>query len=279
MNQSPGRFAKKSLGQNFLSDQTVIQKISDAIPEETPLLLEIGPGRGALTFKIFERAKKFCVIEKDDTLVESIRRELSGLGKGDFVWHGDALEFPYGEIWERTKSSVDTPLTIAGNLPYNVATEILLRLLPLAERIERMVLMFQKEVGERLGADSNTKAYGSLSILAQNWYDVKKLMIVKPGAFKPAPKVDSIVLTFVRRPKPQIDLSDRERFLRFEKLIRSAFAYRRKTVENSLKIAQSHRDWKKVLAEAGIEGKRRAETISIAEFKTLLEVTEKLDPV
>lgn len=274
MSETKKPFAKKSLGQNFLADQTVVQKIADAIPDETPLLLEIGPGRGALTFKVVDKAQVFCAIEKDDELVESMRRELTGLGKGDYVWHDDALEFPFAEIWERTKSDPHKPLTIIGNLPYNVATEILLRLLPLAPRIQRMVLMFQKEVGDRLAGQPNSKAYSSLSILTQNWFRVEKLLIVPPGAFRPAPKVNSIVLTFDRRERPQVDLSSSERFLRFEKMLRSAFAYRRKTIQNSLGIAQGHRDWPTLLAAAGIDPSRRAETVSIGEFEKLLDAVE-----
>jgi 16S rRNA (adenine1518-N6/adenine1519-N6)-dimethyltransferase len=268
------RFAKKSLGQNFLVDRTVIDAITQAVPAETPLLLEIGPGRGALTFQLCERAQTFCVLEKDDILVESIRQELQPVGKGDFVWHGDALEFPYVDIWNRARISHDTPLVVAGNLPYNVATEILLRLLNLAPRISRMVLMFQKEVGQRIAASPNSKAYASLSVLTQNWFETKQLCLVKPGAFRPSPKVDSVVITFTKRPQPLIPATYPERYALLEKILRASFAYRRKTVLNSLNIAYPRGDWPKLLAAAGIDPIRRAETIAPLEFLKLLEAAE-----
>jgi len=271
------RYAKKSLGQNFLIDTTVIDKIVQAVPDESPLVLEIGPGRGAITYRICDRAKTFCVIEKDDVLVEGIRTELGAVGKGQFIWHGDALEFPYPEIWSMTRLDPQTPLIVVGNLPYNVATEILLRILPLGGRISKMVLMFQREVGFRLAGQPNSKAYSSLSILTQNWFEVKTLVQVKPAAFKPAPKVDSAVLEFNRRTKPLVDLSDAARYLRMEKMLRACFAYRRKTIENSLQLADGGRPWKIILERANIEGKRRAENLAISEFIQLLEAMEDLE--
>lgn len=269
------RFAKKSLGQNFLVDASVIQTIADAIPQDTPLLLEIGPGRGAITYKVCEKAKVFCVIEKDDVLVEAVRKELTGIGKGQFIWHGDALEFPYSHIWEHTNLPAETPLTIVGNLPYNVATEILLRILPLGPRVQKMVLMFQKEVGQRLAASPNSKAYSSLSVLSQNWFEVKQLLLIKPEAFRPAPKIYSVVLEFKRRPKALVDLSNPERYRLMEKILRACFAYRRKTISNSLQLADGGRPWKTLLEHAKIDAGRRAESVTIPEFVQLLEAVEQ----
>lgn len=266
--------AKKSLGQHFLKDQKVIEQIVTAIPQETNFLLEIGPGPGAITYKIYDRAKVFCVLEKDDDFADNLKRELLNLGKKNFIFHEDALIFSFGQLWDLCHVPADTELVVAGNLPYNVATEIVLRLLKQSHRISRMILMFQKEVGERLAAHPNSKAYSSLSLLAQNFFTIKKLCLVKPGAFQPPPKVDSIVLQFDRLPSPILDLKNSERYDLFEKIIRAAFAYRRKTLSNSLSIARPEFKWQSILSHANIDGKRRAENLDIHDFGKILEAVE-----
>jgi len=278
-------FAKKSLGQHYLSDKNAIEKIAAAVPENIPLLLEIGPGRGAITTSIYNRAEHFCVLEKDDFLFEKIQETLRIEGKERFLaWNEDALSFDYGKVWSETGLSETTPLVVASNLPYNIATEILLRLLRWEKRIPFMVLMFQKEVGQRLAANPNSKAYGSLSVITQNFYHVEVLQILKPGAFRPPPKVDSIVLTFSRKEKPVIDFVNEEEFLRFEKLVRALFAYRRKTLENNLKIAGGKLPWKllhnkeglqEFLSAVNMDGIRRAETLSLEDFSRLFRYLEK----
>ena len=274
-------FAKKSLGQNFLVDQQAISRIVEAVPMGTPLLLEIGPGRGALSTALFSRAKKFCVLEKDDLFAKNIGETLFVHGsRSHFIFHSDALEFEWDRLWKESESSVDTPLTICANLPYNVATEIFFRLMKIRERIPRMVLMFQKEVAQRIAAKPGTRNSGVLSIAAQNYYDVKIQQILKPGAFRPSPKVDSAVLEFQRLEKPVLEFPDQESFEQFLNLVRACFAHRRKTVENSLSMECSKISWLKdvgkknlqqALNELGISGQRRAETITIAEFGRIFE--------
>lgn len=274
-------FAKKSLGQNFLVDQGAIAKIAGAIPHGTPLLLEIGPGRGALSTELFPRTEKFCVLEKDDVFAKEISETIFVHGsRNHFVFHADALEFDWERVWNESDSAPGTPLAVCANLPYNVATEIFFRLLGLRERIPLMVLMFQKEVAERIAAKEGTRNSGVLSVAAQVFYDVKIQQTLKPGAFRPSPKVDSAVIEFRRREKPLIEFAVREEFEEFLNLVRACFAHRRKTLENSLSMETGKLGWvmepskvslQKKLAELGIDGIRRAETLTIAEFGKLYQ--------
>lgn len=270
------QFAKKSLGQNFLVDQNAIAKIVQAVPENTPYLLEIGPGRGALSTELYKRAQKFAVLEKDDLFAEKIEGTLFIHGSRNHqVFHADALEFDWSKLWGGLPQ--ETPLTIAANLPYNVATEILFRLLGLQSKIPLMVLMFQKEVGQRIAGQPNSKNYGAISVATQLFYDVKIQQILKPGAFRPSPKVDSIVLEFHRRAQPRLAFKPDEKD-RFLAMVKACFAHRRKTLENSLSMEMARLWWVKgvgkaelqqILAKAGIDGMRRAETITIEEFGKL----------
>lgn len=266
-------FAKKSLGQNFLVDKAAITKIAGGIPMGTPLLLEIGPGRGALSTELFPRAEKFCVLEKDDIFAKEIAETLFVHGsRAHTVFHADALEFDWERIWAESGSAPGTQLSVCANLPYNVATEIFFRLLRLRERIPVMVLMFQKEVAERIAAKEGSRDSGVLSVAAQVFYDVKVQQILKPGAFRPSPKVDSAVLEFRRREKPLLDFSSQEQFEEFLDLVRAGFSMRRKTLLNGLAMKLSHIPKAKLegmLEGLGIDPIRRAETLTIAEFGKL----------
>lgn len=277
-------FAKKSLGQNFLVDTNAIQKIVAAVPEEIDLLLEIGPGRGALSTQLFPKTKTFCVLEKDDLFAENIGGTLFIHGsRNHHVFHADALEFDWNRIWQETKLPENTELTVVANLPYNVATEILFRLFANAHRIPRMVLMFQKEVGVRIAAPPGTRNCGVISAAAQNIYSVKVQQILKPGAFRPSPKVDSVVLEFDRLQQPVVPMAPGE-LPKFTSLVKAAFAHRRKTLENSLGYEMGKLGWvnnpnkefvKKALAAAGIDGSRRAENLTLQDFGNLFRQLQK----
>jgi 16S rRNA (adenine1518-N6/adenine1519-N6)-dimethyltransferase len=279
MSERKNPFAKKSLGQNFLVDKAAIAKIVESIPEKTPLLLEIGPGRGAISSDLWKRAEVFCVLEKDDVFAEQIAETLFVHGsRNHHVFHADALEFDWEKLWSEPKLDPKTQLSVAANLPYNVATEILFRLLDRCERIPRMTLMFQKEVALRIAAKPSTKAYGGITVLAQNLYEIQVQQILKPGAFRPSPKIDSAVLEFVRRAKPQVELKDEKARRAFSLLVKAAFGHRRKTLENSLTLEWGKLPWKQfqgkaalqsLLSQANIDGMRRAETLTVAEFGAL----------
>lgn len=266
--------AKKSLGQNFLVDENALDKIAGFLPERVPLLLEIGPGRGALTQRLAVRAEKLCLLEKDEALLAGTRTRLLCEGKPPAAtWEADALEFDYGRVWADSGSPPETELVVAANLPYNVATEILFRLIEHRERIPLMVLMFQKEVAERIAASPGGRDFGTISVLIQNFYETKEVLRLKPGAFRPRPKVDSSVVVFRRRERPVLDIGP-EAWPRFRDFIRNVFRYRRKTLENSLKMlgyggSHGKNSLTDALRDAGIDGQRRAETLSIPEFGAL----------
>lgn len=281
MEQAPKRpapFAKKSLGQNFLKDKNAVAKIVAAVPVGTPLLLEIGPGRGAISTELFARAEKFCVLEKDDLFAEKIAGTLTIHGSRDHqVFHADALEFDWERLWTETGVAANTPLTVAANLPYNVGTEILFRLVELGDRAKLLVLMFQKEVALRIAARPNTKAYGIISVLVQNHYEVSVQQILKPGAFVPAPKVDSAVIELRRRPRARVAL-DPAQEKEFISLVRAGFSHRRKTLENSLGHESGRLAWVKnpgkegvreAMGRAGIDAQARAESLEIEDWGRL----------
>lgn len=275
-------FAKKSLGQNFLVDQGAIAKIVSSVPENTPLLLEIGPGRGALSTSLFTRCHTYCLLEKDDIFAERIGGTLFIHGsRNHHTFHADALDFDWEKLWTDTATPPDTQLTVAANLPYNVATEILFRLLAMASRIERMTLMFQKEVGVRIAAATGTRSCGVISVAVQNQYAVRIQQALKPGSFRPSPKVDSVVLEFERLTKPRVPLKSPKELAEFTSIVKAAFAHRRKTLENSLSLEAGRLAWlkdgsrsglKAALEKCGIDGSRRAETLSVEEFGALYTV-------
>lgn len=273
------KFAKKSLGQNFLVDKNAISKIVESIPQPCSALLEIGPGRGALTTELFPKTEKFYVLEKDDLFAEKIPGTLFIHGSRNHeVFHADALEFDFQLLF--SDLGPNASLMVASNLPYNVATEILFRLLDFYESIPFMVLMFQKEVGQRIAASAGHKNYGGISVLVQNFYEVKIQQILKPGSFRPSPKVDSIVLEFHRRQNPQISFSSKEEYRMFRSIVKAAFAHRRKTILNSLTF-EAHRlgltkeKASQALELASIDGKRRAETLTVLEFGNLFQSFQK----
>ena len=267
--------AKRSLGQNFLRSKKAIEKIVQEVPYFTELLLEIGPGHGALTRELAPRANKFFILEKDTHLAKKLSLAL-GEKKNLWVEEGDALTFDYDRIFKKTNSS--SPLSIVSNLPYNVATEILFRLLEYKDRISQMVLMFQKEVGERIQAFPGSKKCGAISVFCQNFFTTKILTHLVPEDFDPSPKVESSVLVFQKREKPILSFSEDE-YKVFCSFVHLGFSHRRKTLENSLKLGSiSFSDFRAIkkagliLTEAGIEASRRAETLSITEWGELFRV-------
>ena len=213
--------AKKSLGQNFLIDPNIINKILDITEIENKSILEVGPGSGNLTSKILERKpKKLIVIEKDNQLVDLLKDIFDSKIK---IINEDILKVDENSL-------TDDKLTVFGNLPYNISTEILCKwILNIKENpwFEHLILMFQKEVADRIIAEFNTKKYGRLSILA-NWkLDIEKICDVSPTSFLPKPRVDSSVLFF--RPKKKFFKLENSKNL--EKITRIFFMHRRKMIK------------------------------------------------
>lgn len=257
---------KKSFGQNFLTDRNVLARIVDSVKVvETDRILEVGPGKGALTALLVQRAARVVAVEVDRDLVGYLRKEFAGIDKVEIV-ESDVLKTDLaallGERWEgRWK--------VAANLPYNISSQVLFRFLDNHELFSTLTLMLQKEVGERIAAEPDCKEYGILSVLCALHFNVEKLFIVRPGAFHPVPKVDSIVLKFTTLPAPRHDVGD-ESF--FRRLVKAAFSQRRKTLWNCLKgagLARDEQSLLSVLKDCGIDPGRRGETLSLAEFALL----------
>ena len=233
---------RKRFGQHFLHDPGVLKRIVEAIaPARDDLVVEIGPGEGALTRPLLERLDRLTAIEIDRDLA-------SGLGgQGLTVIAADALDFDF--------SSLPAGLRIVGNLPYNISTPLLFHLARYADRVRDMHFMLQKEVVDRMVAKHSTPDYGRLSVMLQTRFAMKKLFNVAPGAFKPPPKVESAVVRLVPlQKKMDCDASA------FEKIVREAFSARRKTLRNALPLEPQDYE------ELGIDPKLRPENLSPADY-------------
>ncbi len=255
---------KKRFGQNFLRDPSVVARIM-AAAELSPAsrVLEIGPGLGALTDRLLERAGEVTVFEIDRDLAA----DLAGRGHPRLkVIAGDAL----GLDW--TAQLQDPPYRLVANLPYNISSQILFKILDHRPLFDRLVLMFQKEVGDRLCAGPATADYGILSVLCQPWYDIRRVALVPPGAFFPPPKVVSAVLLFTPLAAPRVAISD-EAF--FRRVVKGAFGQRRKTLRNALTGAGfDGARVDSVLASAAIDPVRRGETLTLEEFARLASLLQ-----
>jgi 16S rRNA (adenine1518-N6/adenine1519-N6)-dimethyltransferase len=250
---------KKRFGQHFLHDPSVIDKIMTAARiSAEQRVLEIGPGLGILTDRLLEQAAEVSVIEIDRDLIDQLRqRDQSRL----HIHAGDVLQLPWRELLPAP------PYTLVANLPYNISTQVVFRLLDHRDLFRRLILMFQREVGERLCAQPCSRDYGILSVLCQLWYDIQTVTLVRPGAFNPPPKIDSVVLSFQPLPQPRVDPVD-ERL--FKRVVKGAFTQRRKTLRNSLLAAGFPVDRvDSALLSSGILPNRRGESLSLEEFSAL----------
>lgn len=251
---------RKGLGQNFLVDHALSQAIVDAArvgPDDR--VLEIGPGLGSLTLPLLARTKKLWAIEQDERMIAIVAERAKGIGHLT-IEHQDALTFDYDHLSQK----LGGPLTIVANLPYNISTPLLFRLLAHRHAIREMTLMFQKEVALRIAAHPGEKSYGTLSVQCAMWTSVEKVIDVPPQAFLPPPKVDSMVirLTLNRQPTAPLDNPDL-----FTQVVRAAFGQRRKTLGNALKVlTPTPTAW---LKRADIDPKRRGETLTVQEFAYL----------
>jgi 16S rRNA (adenine1518-N6/adenine1519-N6)-dimethyltransferase len=257
--------AKKRYGQHFLLPQWA-DKVVDAIaPRPEDRFLEIGSGPGVLTVRLAPRVAHLTAIEVDEAMVALLTPKLPG---NVTLVHEDFLETPVG--WPTEAS--EAPLRVAGNLPYNVSSPILFRLIETHKRSGQLTdatLMLQREVAERIEARPGTKDYGVLSISVQLHADVRRVLALPPGAFRPAPRVHSSVIRLRFRP-PAVTLRDEAAF---EAMVRSMFTQRRKTLANALKPFASSRgqDAAAALRSADIDPSRRPETLQLDELARLAE--------
>jgi 16S rRNA (adenine1518-N6/adenine1519-N6)-dimethyltransferase len=262
---SDARFpkAKRSFGQNFLVEQSFIAKIvRSADLDSSSTVIEIGPGRGALTRELLRHAGKVVAIELDRDLASLLREEFADRVNFQLI-ERDALEVDFSEIALENGSLVK----LVANLPYNISTAILSRLIDARHSFSAIILMFQREVVERITAEPATSDRGYLTILVEAFMNVERLFDVPPTAFRPVPKVWSSVVRLTPKDTTIFD-SDRELFMN---LVSTAFRQKRKTLHNNLKHASplNIADANDLLRSAGIDPARRAETLSIDEWEAL----------
>lgn len=252
----------KSLGQNFLTDHSVLTDIvNGADVNEEDLVIEIGPGVGTLTAQILKRAKRVVAIELDNDLIPILMEELGDNQKFQLI-HKDALKVDFNEIIGDEKS-----VKLVANLPYYVTTPIIARLLKENYKFKSLTIMIQKEVAERINAEPNCKEYGALSLLVQYYCNTSIVRNVPASCFMPRPKVDSIVIRLDRLDEPKVKVKDEKLFF---DIIRNSFNMRRKTLWNSTKsLGLPKEELENAYAKAGIDPKRRGETLSIQEFAAL----------
>ncbi|MFD1957245.1 16S rRNA (adenine(1518)-N(6)/adenine(1519)-N(6))-dimethyltransferase RsmA [Paenibacillus thailandensis] len=256
---------KKSLGQNFLIDQNILNKIVDAAElDETKGALEIGPGIGALTEQLAEAAGKVTAVEIDNRLIP-ILNDIFAEKNNVQVVHGDVLKLDLRKLFDEQFAGV-AGISVVANLPYYVTTPILMKLLEERLPLEHIVVMIQKEVAERMAAKPGGKDYGSLSVAVQYYCEPKLVCTVPHTVFIPQPNVDSAVIKLTLRDKPPVDVPDEEHFFR---VVQASFAQRRKTLANNL-TAMAGKERREavlqLLTRCGIEPSRRGETLSLEEF-------------
>jgi 16S rRNA (adenine1518-N6/adenine1519-N6)-dimethyltransferase len=253
--------AKKRFGQNFLRDRQVVDQILAAANlTSADQVMEIGPGLGVLTDRLLKAAGRVLIVEIDRDLVANWeqRNEMNLQ-----VVNGDVLALDWAELLP------GTGWKLVANLPYNISSQVVFRIIEQRNRFSSLVLMFQKEVGERLCASPGSRDYGALSIFGQLWFDIERVVKVPPQAFTPAPKVDSVVLKFTPLQQARVAIVDEQHFKR---VVKSAFAQRRKTLRNTLKTGGfSSAEIETALEKVAIDPGRRAETLSLAEFARLAD--------
>ena len=255
-------WANKDLGQHFLINESVIEQICNNFFDETKGILEIGPGPGILTEFLSKTTAPFLVVEKD----ERFRPYLEKFIKPEQIIMKDALEVDLQKLLEENNFPKDN-LWVVSNLPYNISVPLTLKFLS-TPSLEKMTLMMQKEVAERMFPEGKKalKSMNSLMALCQTFFSIEKLCPVPPGAFLPPPKVDSTVLSFVRKKNPVFSLSD---IPRLEIFFRKLFLQKRKQLGKVLKMNFDAKKVEKALQEQNIEPQRRSETLTLSEVNEL----------
>ena len=263
---------KKSFGQNFLTDTNILQKIVDTAEiDKNVNVIEIGPGIGALTEFLAESAAEVMAFEIDDRLVPILADTLRDFDNVTVV-NQDILKVDLAQYIAEFKNP-DLPIKVVANLPYYITTPILTHLIESGIPFSEFVVMMQKEVADRISAQPNTKAYGSLSIAVQYYMTAKVTFIVPRTVFVPAPNVDSAILKMVRRDQPAVEVQD-EKF--FFKVSKASFVHRRKTLWNNLtsyfgKSEETKDKLTAALERADLSPSVRGEALSLEEFARLAD--------
>ncbi len=252
---------KKSLGQHFLVDRTIIDMIVLAVdPQPGDMLVEIGPGQGAITLPLLRRHGALTAIEFDRDLVVPLSEAAHGAGTLTVI-HKDVLQVDF------TRLAAGERLRLVGNLPYNLSSPILFHALDHAAAVSDMTFMLQKEVVDRMAAGPGSKVYGRLSVMLQAYCSVEPLFDVPPAAFRPPPRVDSAVVRLLPRAPAEIGIDDPRRFA---DVVRAAFGQRRKTLRNALSSVCDSA----LIEAAGLRPEARAEQVEVAGFVRLANLAQ-----
>lgn len=260
--------AKKKFGQNFLIDRKVLEGIVEAAGvTDSDCVLEIGPGIGSLTQYLAEAAAQVVAVEIDRSLIPVLNDTLSEYSNVTVI-NEDILKVDIDRIVKEKNGG--RPIKVVANLPYYITTPIIMKLFESGALIERITVMIQKEVADRMAAPPGNKDYGSLTLAVGYYAEAKKIMDVVPGSFIPQPKVGSAVVSLIRYPEPKVEVED-EKFM-FE-IIRCAFNQRRKTLSNSISnnpaIGATRDQVVRALLKMGMDEKVRGETLSLSQFAEL----------
>ena len=267
---------KKSFGQNFLTDTNILQKIVDTAEiDKNVNVIEIGPGIGALTEFLAESAAEVIAFEIDDRLVPILADTLRDFDNVTVV-NQDILKVDLAQYIAEFKNP-DLPIKVVANLPYYITTPILMHLIESGIPFSEFVVMMQREVADRISAQPNTKAYGSLSIAVQYYMTAKVAFIVPRTVFVPAPNVDSAILKMVRRDQPAVEVQD-EKF--FFKVSKASFVHRRKTLWNNLtshfgKSEETKAKLTAALEQAELSPSVRGEALTLADFARLADALKE----
>jgi 16S rRNA (adenine1518-N6/adenine1519-N6)-dimethyltransferase len=256
----------KALGQHFLNDRSILRRIVSIIdPRKDELVIEIGAGKGALTFPLADRAGKVVAIEKDSALVPFLK----GSGKENLVvLERDVLEVDFRDL-VNAEPAFRGRVKLVGNLPYSISSPLLFKILDDKDLFSSCVVLLQKEVALRLAAKPGSKDFAPISILYQLHFDVRLRLTVAPGAFSPPPRVQSALVSLEKRPAPLYAVADEDLFRRF---LRAAFAQRRKTLLNNLKSWPDHSGSVQAALRLGLKENARAEELSIGQFADLFRL-------
>lgn len=266
-----GLSPRKRFGQNFLVRPDLAERIVEHChlgPDD--VAVEIGPGAGAITGLVSSRVRHLVAVEKDDGLAELLREEYEGIARVTIV-HGDFLECDLAAI---AREHEVAKLAVVGNIPYNITTPILERLFEQRAVVRSAVLLVQKEYAERLAAAAGSPAYGSLTIFARYHALLEPLMTIRPSAFWPRPDVDSMLVRFFLRDEPPVVVPDEALLFR---IVRGSFQQRRKTLLNTLEetLAFGKERLVRLCRHAGIDPRRRGETLTLDEFAKLARLAHE----
>lgn len=248
---------RKRFGQHFLIDETVLERTVNAFhPKDNDLVLEIGPGTGALTEYLLDRISHLTAVELDRDLIAPLNAKYDSTRLT--LFQADILNFEITSVFNASEDATNKKIRIIGNLPYNISTPLLFHLLKSVEHIEDMIFMLQKEVAQRLSAAPGSKTYGRLSVMAALELDCQCLFDVPPEAFSPPPKVDSTVIRLTPK-STSFHIQDRHRL---NEIVKWAFSQRRKILRNSLQQLVSDSQFE----TAEIDSSQRAESLTVDQF-------------